>query len=273
MQKLSSEQLKALAVTALLLALCFMAGKGAAVIAADYTSGRVQKSSKLAESNWGLSFRQEGQAPMGNESSEELRKKNAYYVGDEQKNLIYITFDAGYENGNMEQILEALGKHHVTATFFVVGNFVENNQELVKKMAEEGHNIANHSYSHPDMSAMDRAAFEGELTKLEDAYRSITGKELTKLYRPPMGKYSDKSLSYASDMGYKTIFWSLAYVDWYQDKQPTKEEAFDKLLKRIHPGAIVLLHSTSATNAKILDELLGKWEEMGYEFGNLADIT
>ena len=265
------EKLTSMIAMIALMILCFAVGRGAAVAVAEYTSGKVV-GSKYNESNWGLSFRSNGQPPVGNESKDELKSKNAYYVGDTNKNIIYITFDAGYENGNMDKILEALKKHKVIATFFVVGNFVDQNRELVKKMTDEGHNIANHSYSHPDMSGMDRASFEKELKRLEDAYRDITGKEIVRLYRPPMGKYSDTSLSYASDMGYKTIFWSLAYVDWYQDQQPTKEEAFDKLLSRVHPGAIVLLHSTSSTNAEILDELLTKWEEMGYEFGDLSLI-
>ena len=95
---------------------------------------------------------------------------------------------------------------------------------------------------------------------------------MTKFYRAPQGKYSETNLQMAKDLGYKTFFWSLAYVDWYQDKQPTKEEAFKKLLGRIHPGAIVLLHSTSSTNATILDELLTKWEEMGYTFKSLYQL-
>ncbi len=268
---MNREKAKSIIAILILMIICFAAGRGAAVAVSEYTSGKVTEK-KYNESNWGLSFRSNGQTPVGNESKEELKSKNAYYVGDENKNVIYITFDAGYENGNMDKILEALKKHNVVATFFVVGNFVDNNRELVKKMADEGHNISNHSYTHPDMSGMNREAFESEMKRLEDAYRDITGKEIVKLYRPPMGKYSDTSLSYASDMGYKTIFWSLAYVDWYQDKQPTKEEAFDKLLSRIHPGAIVLLHSTSSTNAEILDELLTKWEDMGYTFGDLAQI-
>lgn len=221
---------------------------------------------------WGLSFQTAGQTPIGNETKEKLKENEAYFVGDESGKTIYLTFDAGYENGNTEQILEALKKHNVTATFFVVGHFIENNQELVKRINEEGHNVASHSYSHPDMSLMSREDFRNEMTKLEENYKNITGKDLIKLYRPPQGKYSEQSLVYAREMGYKTILWSLAYVDW-EDKQPTKEEAFEKLLGRIHPGAIVLLHNTSKTNAQILDELLSKWEEMGYTFGDLKDIS
>ena len=114
-----------------------------------------------------------------------------------------------------------------------------------------------------------------ELTEesVEDIYKEITGKEMTKFYRPPQGIYSNLNMSMAKEMGYHTFFWSLAYVDWYQDKQPTKDEAFGKLLKRIHPGAIVLLHSTSSTNAQILDELLTKWEEMGYTIKPLTELA
>ena len=119
----------------------------------------------------------------------------------------------------------------------------------------------------------DKAAFEKELTALETLYQSVTGQTMKKYYRPPQGKYSESNLQMAKELGYKTFFWSLAYVDWYENKQPTHEEAFKKLLGRIHPGAIVLLHSTSKTNREILDELLTKWEEMGYRFGSLDEIA
>ena len=195
------------------------------------------------------------------------------YVGDTSKPVIYLTFDAGYENGCTPAILEALKKHHVPATFFVVGNYLETSPELVKQMIAEGHTVANHTYHHPDMSRIsDKAAFEKELTALETLYQSVTGQTMKKYYRPPQGKYSESNLQMAKELGYKTFFWSLAYVDWMQDQQPSKEEAFSKLLTRIHPGAIVLLHSTSQTNAQILDELLAKWEEMGYQFGQLDEL-
>ena len=119
----------------------------------------------------------------------------------------------------------------------------------------------------------DKQSFEKELKDLENLYTQVTGQTMKKYYRPPQGKYSENNLKMAQEMGYKTFFWSLAYVDWYQDKQPSKEEAFEKLLGRIHPGAIVLLHSTSSTNASILDELLTKWEEMGYTFGTLEELV
>lgn len=224
--------------------------------------------------NWGLSFGQDGKSPRGNDSSEELKKHNAYYVGTEEEKVLYLTFDAGYENGNTAGILDALKKHNAPATFFVVGHFVETAPEMVKRMVEEGHKVGNHTYHHPDLGKIStREQFAQELTSLEELYKEVTGEEMEKLYRPPQGKYSIENLDMAKDMGYTTFFWSLAYVDWYQDKQPTHQEAFDKLLKRIHPGAIVLLHSTSSTNAEVMDELLTRWEEMGYTFRSLDDFT
>ena len=108
----------------------------------------------------------------------------------------------------------------------------------------------------------DKESFQNELKQVEDLYEQTVGSPMTHFYRPPQGKYSTSNLAMAKELGYKTFFWSLAYVDWYQDNQPTKEEAFDKLLKRIHPGAI----------AQILDELLTKWEELGYEFRALDEL-
>lgn len=224
-------------------------------------------------SDWGLSFQEEGSPPIANSTPESLSKYNAYYVNPTEEKVLYLTFDAGYENGNTPAILEALKKHNAPAAFFLVGNFISTHPELVRQMAEEGHIVGNHTYSHPDMSQISsKDAFEKELTDVETAYKEITGKEMIKFYRPPQGKYSEENLQMAKELGYSTFFWSLAYVDWYENNQPSKEEAFEKLLGRIHPGAVVLLHSTSSTNAQILDELLTKWEEMGYSFRPLTDF-
>ena len=227
-----------------------------------------------AEGNWGLSFQEEGQPPVANATFEELARYDAYYAQDTDEKVLYLTFDCGYENGNTPQILDALKKHNVSATFFVVGTYIESEPDLVKRMAAEGHTVGNHTWHHPDMSQISTMeTFAPELTDVEAAYKEATGEEMTKFYRPPQGKYSETNLKNAQELGYKTFFWSLAYVDWYEDDQPTKEEAFDKLLGRIHPGAVVLLHNTSATNAEILDELLGKWEEMGYQIKPLTELA
>ena len=230
-------------------------------------------SSTLETGSWGLSFRQEGAAPIGNAGVDQLRKYDAAYLGDTSEKVIYLTFDAGYENGCTAKILDTLQKHNVKAAFFLVGNYIERSADLVRRMAEEGHTVGNHTMHHPDMSKLkDKEAFTKELQDLEELYREKTGQSLPKYYRPPQGIYSEENLKLAKDLGYKTVFWSLAYVDWKNDSQPSKEEAFAKLLPRIHPGAVVLLHSTSETNAEILDELLTKWEELGYRFGTLDDL-
>ena len=227
----------------------------------------------VSADNWGLSFPEEGQTPVGNATAEFLSQYDAWYVGDTSRKVIYLTFDCGYENGNTEAILDALKKHNAPAAVFVVGHMVESAPDIVRRMAAEGHIVGNHTYHHPDMSAIaDEAAFQKELDSLAALYRDTTGQELSRFYRPPQGKYSKENLKMAHNLGYTTVFWSLAYVDWYADKQPTAEQAYAKLLPRIHNGAIVLLHSTSSTNAAILDELLTRWEDMGYTFASLTEL-
>lgn len=260
--------------TALLFAAMFFVGRSAASFQTEGVLLPAMGNYMLEEAeNWGLGFGAEGTKPTGNATAEELKKYNAYYVGDKEDKVIYLTFDCGYENGNTEPILDALKKHNAKATFFVVGHFLETAPEIAKRMTEEGHAVGNHTYHHPDMSTIsDLESFRKEVEDVENLYKEITGKDMIKYYRPPQGKYSTENLKMAKELGYSTFFWSLAYVDWNVDSQPTREQAFDKLLTRIHPGAIVLLHSTSKTNGEILDELLTKWEEMGYRFAPLSEL-
>ena len=194
--------------------------------------------------SWGLHFSGEGQPPQGTDGAEQLRQLDAAYIGNTSQKVLYLTFDAGYEN----------------------------NKDLVRRMVEEGHIVGNHTMHHPDMQKKDGEAFAKELKDLEDLFREITGKELPKYYRPPQGLYSQKNLEMAQSLGYKTVFWSLAYADWDNNKQPTREYAFSKLLPRIHNGAVLLLHSTSKTNADILDELLTRYRQMGYTFASLESL-
>ncbi len=298
------------------------AGEGSGSSGADnrlQTAAEEERTMETAsDGNWGLSFQNEGSAPVGNATAEYLAKYNAYYMGDsasidgetagreESDTLkgttggvgagtsggggadigvtdigaadaggksVYLTFDAGYENGYTAAILDTLKEEKVPAAFFVVGNFVEENPELVKRMTAEGHIVGNHTMHHPDMSAIsDEAGFRKEMRELEEAYKAATGEEMLKFYRPPQGKYSEKNLEMARDMGYTTVFWSLAYVDWLQDNQPSREDALNILNRRIHPGAIVLLHSTSKTNAAILKELIEGWKEQGYRFCSISEL-
>ena len=229
--------------------------------------------SELETGSWGLSFRQEGAPPVGNAGRDQLNAYDAAYLGDTSRKVLYLTFDAGYENGCTEKILDILKQQNVPAAFFLVGNYLEKNADLVRRMVDEGHIVGNHTMHHTDMSALDsKEAFTKELTDLEELYRSITGQEMAKYYRPPKGVYSKDNLRYAKELGYHTVFWSLAYVDWNNDSQPTPETAFSKLIPRIHNGAVVLLHCTSQTNAEIMDELLTRWESMGYRFERIDKL-
>ena len=256
------------------LAAMFFVGRGAAMLREDSATKPVTNNSIAAQTdNWGLGFGADGTKPTGNVTPDELKTYDAYYVGSGDDKVIYLTYDCGYENGNTAPILDALKKHNAPATFFVVGHFLETAPDLVKRMVEEGHTVGNHTYHHPDMSSISNlASFQKEVDDTAALYQEITGQEMTKYYRPPQGKYSTENLKMAKELGYHTFFWSLAYVDWNVDSQPTKEQAFNKLLPRIHPGAIVLLHSTSKTNGEIMDELLTKWEEMGYQFAPLSEL-
>ena len=233
----------------------------------------VKNIAATATGSWGLSFRQEGYAPVAPASPRELARVDAAYLGDTTQKVIYLTFDAGYENGCTAKILDILQKHKVPAAFFLVGNYMQTHPDLVRRMADEVHIVGNHTMHHPDMSKIStEEAFRAELEGVEALYKEITGKEMPKFYRPPQGVYSQKNLEMAQKMGYKTVFWSLAYVDWNNDSQPTAQYAFGKLLPRTHNGAVVLLHSTSQTNAQILDELLTKWKQMGYTFASVEEL-
>ena len=244
-----------------------------AVVIALAVSVSVFASSALTTGSWGLSFRQEGAPPIGNAGKDQLRQYQAAYIGNTNEKVLYLTFDAGYENGCTAKILDTLKEKQVPAAFFLVGNYIRQSPDLVRRMVAEGHTVGNHTMHHYDMSRLsDKAAFSKELTDLEALYKETVGQELPKFYRPPQGIYSEENLKMAQELGYKTLFWSLAYVDWNNDAQPTKETAFAKLLPRTHNGAVVLLHSTSKTNAEILGELIDKWKAMGYRFGTLDEL-
>ncbi|MGN0988802.1 MAG: polysaccharide deacetylase family protein [Eubacteriales bacterium] len=224
-------------------------------------------------SNWGLGFGTANTRPRGNVSAEELAKNDAYFIGPATK-MIYLTFDAGYENGYTPKILDTLKEKNVPAAFFLVSHYIKTEPDLVRRMADEGHIVANHTNTHPDMSSLKTLdALRAEIEPVESLYFECTGKEMPKFYRPPRGQFSTSNLEQAKQLGYKTVFWSLAYVDWNVNSQPSAESAKAKLNSRIHDGAVILLHSTSATNAEILGDLIDEWRAQGYTFGSLYDLV
>ena len=227
----------------------------------------------IPTAGWGLSFQTEGQAPMGPVSAVKLTELDAAYVDPRGGKVLYLTFDAGYENGFTDEILDILKKQEVPAAFFLVGDYLERNADLVRRMVQDGHIVGNHTMNHPDMSKVpSREAFGKELQAVEALYEDITGQTLPKFYRPPQGLYSGENLQMAKELGYKTVFWSLAYADWDNNNQPNPDEAVEKLVRRTHDGAVILLHATSKTNAQILDRLLTRWKDMGYRFAPLTEL-
>lgn len=222
--------------------------------------------------DWGLSFPEEGKTPVGNSSQDFLKEYDAYFVDEGKEKVIYLTFDAGYENGYTESILDTLKEKNVKAAFFIVGHYVKTEPLLVKRMVEEGHLVCNHTLDHPDMTSLSESEFTSRLTDMEKLFLETTGEELNKFYRPPSGKYNENNLLWAKNAGYKTVLWSLAYADWDNNKQPTKQTAFEKILPRLHDGCILLLHSTSKTNSEILGELIDEIHSRGYSFSSLDKL-
>ncbi len=223
---------------------------------------------------WYVKPRTDGIAPVEPPEFSFIRKYNGFWIGDDKEKIIYLTFDAGYENGFTAQILDTLKKHDVCAAFFLVSHYIKKNPELVCRMQQEGHLVCNHSSSHKNMASMsDFSTFKEELEGIERIYNKTTGGNMPKFFRPPEGNLSERCLRYAHRLGYKTFFWSFAYKDWLNDNQPSESAATDTIISRTHPGMVALLHATSATNAKVLDSVIEKWKAMGYRFKSLDDFT
>lgn len=199
-----------------------------------------------------------------------LDKNDAYYVGDTNSNKIYLTFDCGYENGYTLDILKVLKEKNVKATFFVTGHYLKSSKDIVLKMIEEGHIIANHTNKHRHLTKSNKEEIIEDVKTLEEMYKELTGNDITPLYRPPAGEFDDRSLSYIKDLGYKTLFWSIAYKDW--DCEQAVDVTVSNLEKELHNGAIILLHAVSKTNSLMLDKFIDKARTNGYEFGETTDF-
>ena len=217
--------------------------------------------------------------PLADNNLEFITEYGGYYVDKKHGNdcddkVIYLTFDAGYENGNVAKVLDALKEENVTATFFILDLLLIKNLDLVNRMINEGHTVANHTAKHRDVSRiLSKNELQAELSALETLFKEKTGKDMPKYFRPPEGRFSRQSMQYAHELGYKTIFWSFGYDDWDNNRQPNSEKAIKKILDNTHNGEILLLHPTSATNAEILPTLISEWRKMGYTFGTLDELT
>ncbi|MBE6646748.1 MAG: delta-lactam-biosynthetic de-N-acetylase [Ruminococcaceae bacterium] len=229
------------------------------------------------EYNWFCVHRKDHLQPVADPTISFIENYGGYYIdkkhgdGNDDK-VIYLTFDAGYENGNVKRIVDVLDSEGVKGAFFVLGHFIDANSDLVQQMFDSGHLVCNHTFSHKKMTGKTAEEFKEELSSLETICLEKTGRNLSKYYRPPEGKFDEQSLKYAQDLGYKTVFWSFAYADWDNNAQLSAEKAKQKILENVHNGEIMLLHPTSATNAEILAEIIRELKEQGYRFGTLDEL-
>jgi len=191
----------------------------------------------------------------------------------DDKKVIYLTFDLGYENGNTERILDTLKQEDVRAAFFILDNIVLKNTDLVTRIADDGHLVCNHTKNHKNISSFNEEDIKKNLTDLEKIYEEKCGRQMSKYFRFPEGRYSEHALSCVQKLGYKSIFWSFAYDDWDNNRQPNPKKAIKKILGNTHNGAVMLFHPTSSTNADIFPTLIKEWKRMGYTFGTLDDLT
>ena len=245
------------------------------IISLCYTS----TSAKSQEFSWYCTRNKEHKQPIADANMRFVENYNGYYIDhkhsdNNEHKVIYLTFDAGYENGNIEKILNVLKEENVNAAFFVLSNLLEKNPELIQRMEKEGHTVCNHTSKHPDITKFNNINdLKLELTSLEDRYFEITGKQMAKYFRPPEGKFNEQSMAYLNELGYKTIFWSFAYADWDNNSQMSAEAAKKKIFDNIHNGEIMLLHPTSSTNALIMRDIIRQVRAEGYSFGTLDELT
>ena len=207
-----------------------------------------------------------------------VEKYDAYYIDkkcadNSSPKKIYLTFDAGYENGNVEKILNTLKEKNVPGAFFLLDNIILKNTELVLRMVNEGHLVCNHTKNHKDLTKLSKEEIVKNITDLEKIYEEKTGMKISKYFRFQEGRYNEECLSIINELGYKTIFWSFGYADWDDKNQPDCEKAKEKILKNTHNGEVILLHPTSSTNAEILASLIDSWRKMGYDFGTLDELV
>lgn len=230
--------------------------------------------SENEELNWYIVNRSNKETPEIQKGVlENLKNTKSFFIGDSFKKDLFLTFDLGYENGNTVKILDSLKEKNVKAAFFVVKSYILQNKDIINRMVKEGHLVCNHSVNHKSMAGiLNDASFNKEFLDTELAFKEVTGKEMPKYFRPPMGKYSFNSLVKTNNLGYKTIFWSFAYKDWLVDSQPNPEASLKKIKSSMHNGCILLLHAVSTTNSEILNTLIDDLKADGYSFKSLDDL-
>lgn len=219
--------------------------------------------------------RNENHKPSGSGESFSIEEYSAYYLDrtatDEDK-VFYVTFDCGYENGFTPSILDTLKEKNVKAMFFVTKDFIVSNPEYVKRMKEEGHLVGNHTVRHLSSPTLTPEELAAELYEVAIAMEEKTGYSIDPFFRTPMGEYSERVLKVVQDMGYTSVFWSIAYYDYDVNNQPGKDYVVDHFDTYHHNGCIALIHNISESNTQALGDVLDLLREAGYRFGMLTEL-
>lgn len=202
----------------------------------------------------------------------DLAKYGAYYLGNTEEKVVYLTFDEGYENGFTPAILDTLKEKQIKAAFFITGSYLKHSPELVKRMKEEGHVVGNHSQTHPDFTTQTDEQVIAEVSQVADKFKEVVGTEMDPFFRFPSGRYSEKDLYIVRKLGFRSIFWSMAYKDWDTKDQPGKDYAYQHVMANYHPGAVILLHAVSSSNTEALADIITGLDEAGYRFGSLYEL-
>jgi len=215
-----------------------------------------------------------GSAPEVPDSAKEmLASTGSFYIGDQSQKILYLTFDCGYELGYTPKILNVLKSENVTVAFFVTGHFVDTNPDLIRQMYADGDIIGNHTINHIVMPSSSDEKIISEVKGLNDKVNEALGVTYNMKYlRPPKGEYSLHSLQVTQNLGYRTVFWSSAYVDWTDDHKGDLDYAFNAVTSQFHNGSVILLHNTSQNNADVLERVIDDAKAKGYIFGSLDDI-
>lgn len=203
----------------------------------------------------------------------EIKDTDSYYVGNKKDKIVYLTFDAGYDNGVLDGILNVLKEKDVKSTFFVTGDFLERNSDLLKRIVNENHIIGNHTYNHKNITKISKLELINEISMFENKYTEIIGSNPIKFFRPPEGEFNKESLMTVKELGYKTFFWSIAYVDWNTNKQKGMEYAYNSVMNNIHNGAIILMHTVSKDNLMALPKIIDDLRSNGYIIKNLNEFS
>lgn len=221
---------------------------------------------------WGFRKNNQHTTPEIGKYSKMIEGTSSYFVGDTTKKEVILTFDAGYDNGELTKILDTLKEKDVKASFFVTGDFVKRFPELTIRMTNEGHVVCNHSYSHRKIQTMTKEQLKADLSKLEEEYYELTNQSMIKYFRPPEGQFDRQSLINLQDLGYKTVFWSVAYRDWDLNSQTGCEVATKNVVDNLHPGAIILLHSVSKANSESLGNIIDEIRKNDYGFTTVKSL-